>query len=514
MVLLILNLTDLLGSAAIQIRYPFEFDYGEGIVWQQMRNIVAGQGYAPLGVYPAIVYHYPPVYHLTVASISTLFGVDQLAAGRAVSVLCTLALAALVGLLSTDLVGKDATRRVRFACGAVAGLLLLSVEPVVAWSPLMRVDMLCYMLTFVGLVFALRSVERPLFAAYAGVAFTLAVFTKQTAIAAPTAAMIMLLVVAPRQAKVLLTTCLAVGLPILGWLLWSTDGNFATHIFRYNVNRFSLEQATGLFAELQLHLFLILAGIVSGSQMIKKLRSLSSDSHTGSWRYTVRNDRSARASILMLAYLILTTLMVPLILKSGASQNYLIEWFCALALLAGAAFQPLAALIFEKERAPLPSFVAILFALGMPIQVYSVASIQVNDLAAVTRSMDAAIAPIVRLIARSQKPVISDDMTLLIRAGKPVEWESAITAELGHDGIYNERAFATLVRNEHFGFFITRGQRGDWLFDSRYNPIVAEAMNRAYPRKVAYAGYILHFPPLVAGFTARPSAPAAAALAR
>ena len=50
-------------------------DYGEGIVWQQMRNIVAGQGYTPLGVYPAIVYHYPPVYHLVVHLVGLSLGV-------------------------------------------------------------------------------------------------------------------------------------------------------------------------------------------------------------------------------------------------------------------------------------------------------------------------------------------------------------------------------------------------------------------------------------------------------
>src|SRR5690348_11443274 len=44
---------------------PHQLDYGEGIVWQQMRMIIDGQGYAPLKPFPAIVFHYPPVYHLT-----------------------------------------------------------------------------------------------------------------------------------------------------------------------------------------------------------------------------------------------------------------------------------------------------------------------------------------------------------------------------------------------------------------------------------------------------------------
>lgn len=496
-VLLLLNLANMLGSAAIQIRYPFELDYGEGIVWQQMRDIFAGKGYAPLGVYPAIVYHYPPVYHLTVMSISALFGVDELATGRAISIGCTLTMAALVGFLSAALAGKNASRRVRLACGAVGGLLLLSTEPMRTWSPLMRVDMLCNMLTLAAMILVLRSVERPRLAVYAGLVFTLAVFTKQTAIAAPIAAMAMLLVVKPRQAVVLLSTCLAIGLPILGWLLWSTDGGFATHVFRYNVNRFGADQLPLLVAELQLHLFLILAGCVGVWSIARNVRPAGSRKP---WRAMVGKEQSA--AVLILLYLILTTIMVPLILKSGARQNYLIEWFCALSILAGAAFRPLAVIVLERWS-PVPTFITALFVLGLPVQLYATVKPK-GDQAAEAHRKVVAIAPVVRLIERSKKPVISDDMTLLIRAGKPVKWESAITAELGHDGIYDERAFARLVRAGRFAFFVTRGRRGSWLFDSRYNPVVADAMDQAYPRKVAYAGYILHFPPLA-------SAPVAAA---
>ena len=35
-------------AANLAIRYPFELDYGEGIVWQQMREMFAGHGYAPI----------------------------------------------------------------------------------------------------------------------------------------------------------------------------------------------------------------------------------------------------------------------------------------------------------------------------------------------------------------------------------------------------------------------------------------------------------------------------------
>ena len=86
-------------SSLVLIAYPFGVDYGEGIVWQQMLYIVHGKGYSPIGVYPAIVYHYPPVFHLVTAAVAAVFSLDGLAAGRWVSWTATLATAALIGHL-------------------------------------------------------------------------------------------------------------------------------------------------------------------------------------------------------------------------------------------------------------------------------------------------------------------------------------------------------------------------------------------------------------------------------
>jgi len=55
--------------AASAVRSPYQRDYGEGIVWQQMRLMFAGKGYGPIDGFPAIVFHYPPVYHATVEAL-------------------------------------------------------------------------------------------------------------------------------------------------------------------------------------------------------------------------------------------------------------------------------------------------------------------------------------------------------------------------------------------------------------------------------------------------------------
>ena len=85
---------------AIPFRYAL--DYNEGIVWKQMVEIVAGRGYAPIDRFPAIVFHYPPVFHLAAAALAQT-GLDPLIAGRLVSLVSTAGSALIVGDLARRL---------------------------------------------------------------------------------------------------------------------------------------------------------------------------------------------------------------------------------------------------------------------------------------------------------------------------------------------------------------------------------------------------------------------------
>jgi hypothetical protein len=130
-----------------------------------------------------------------------------------------------------------------------------------------------------------------------------------------------------------------------------------------------------------------------------------------------------------------------------------------------------------------------LVVIGVPIQAYSTL---VADSAG--NLLKTPYANIVARIARSPRPVVSDAMVLLIRGGQPVRWEPAIAAELGSAGLYDQVAFAKLVRAGHFGFFVTAGDRGERLYDERYNPVVANAVDAAYPRRERYGDLVLHLP--------------------
>ena len=89
-----------LAAAVRAIRYPFELDYGEGIVWQQAEQMRAGTAYGAITGFPAIVFHYPPLYHTITLGACALSGTDMLMAGRAVSVAATVAVSVAASLLA------------------------------------------------------------------------------------------------------------------------------------------------------------------------------------------------------------------------------------------------------------------------------------------------------------------------------------------------------------------------------------------------------------------------------
>jgi 4-amino-4-deoxy-L-arabinose transferase-like glycosyltransferase len=452
-----------------------------------MRNIVAGQGYTPIGVFPAIVYHYPPVFHVTSAALAKMAEMDELVAGRLVSLLSTIAMIGLVAALTARAVARGETRAMRLATALLAALILASCYPIAKWSTTMRVDMLETALSLAGLLLAILAATRPRMILPAAIAFVLAIYTKQTAVAAPAAAFVGLLVVRPRAAWGLMLSCIMLGTGALAWLVWSTNGGFLRHTMLYNINRLDLSrwQDTAL-------IFMLLAAFIAlsfvgawatGRRLLVGQR--------GQLGVRAAADPSQTAALILLVFLIIKTLMLPMMLKSGSSDNYLIEWLCAVAIFAGIALLPMLHIASGRSRL-LSVPMGLLVIIGVPLQAWMVPSFAVTPQTA--HSEEEAMALLVSRIRASSKPVISDDMVLLIRAGRPVLWEPAIAAELGHSGQYDERAFAAMVCQHRFGFFITRGDRGEASYDSRYNPIVADAIDAAYPRRERTHGLVLHLP--------------------
>ncbi|MEC3910808.1 glycosyltransferase family 39 protein [Sphingobium sp. CR2-8] len=495
--LLLCHLLSLLSYIGFALNYPFQLDYGEGIVWQQARNIWAGEGYGPLQIFPAIVYHYPPVYHLTFEGLAALTGLDEMIAGRLVSIASSALTAVVVGMLTSATIGNAETVRTRILCGAFAGLLFLSCVPVRMWTPLMRVDMLSVLFGAAGLWFVLRALSRPHYIYVASAMFVLGLFVKQISVAPPAAAFLVLLFTHRLLAVRGLAAALVMGLSGLAVEQWLNGSEFLRHIVGYNVNRFALNLLWEiLLPQLAIHVAAIGLAVVGGMAAWSHVRHIIHDAGAMAVaRRRVADDPRATLTLILIAFLGLKTVLLAAMAKSGANYNYMVDWFSGIAIFAGVAIAPYVAIALGGAMSTPRSLLVKLLFLALPGQL--IAMFALYDGQPATASIGERLRqkqPIVDMIAASDRPVISDDMTFPIRAGRKVQWESAITAELGAKGVYDQDGFARLVRAHCFGFFAIDGILGQGVSLSRYQPVVIAAIRDAYPHTRDVGKYTLHFP--------------------
>jgi hypothetical protein len=483
-----------LAYALKAVRYPFELDYGEGIVWQQAMLIPSERMYGDITRFPFLVFHYPPVYHLVVHAVAAL-GVDVLIAGRSVSLISSLAIGLLAGALAFAAVRGEAGRPASLVGSAVAGLGVFCFAPVVVWSPLMRVDMLAVALSFLGVWWAARSESRPWLLYLAVVAFALALYTKQTCIAAPIATVSVMLWVDCRRT---LKAC-GLGLLLAGAALavlnWATHGGFLRHILLYNLNRYDLATAARTLVVAVPHLVFVVVAVTAIAEGWRRIAAECGRTGAVLLCEFPRRDRAARLHAILTVYLGVSTAMLATLGKSGSSVNYMVEWMCVLSVLVGT----MAARVVHhtlhgdrsepiKPRSVFPSLLPTL----LTVQVLLLpprADLDVDP--AHLREMGLLVAR----IRDAQRPVLSDDMVLVMKAGREVVWEPAIFAELASTGRWDERRVINKIANRDFAFAITQGQPGTALYDSRYTPGVEQALETAYPRVEQHAGYTVHLPP-------------------
>jgi hypothetical protein len=478
----------ILAFGAWAIAYPHELDYGEGIVWQQMRMMSEGRGYGAIDGFPAIVFHYPPVYHTLSFTLASVTGIDELAAGRSVSLAALLASVACGGAIVHRLLRPTSGRGVASVGAAVAALVMLSNWPVLFWTPVMRVDFVALAFSFAGLWCGIAALDRPRMIHMAALAFVLAVYTKQNMIAAPAATFGALLLLRPRTALSGITTALLLGGTALAALTWLTAGGFVRHLFLYNMNRIDPDQLKPLATLFSAHA-LYLAVAVAGN--LSWFRSLFGALRSGTLKAWLAAERGREGRLLLLAYLGAATLMLPLIAKSGSNANYLIEFICVVSLFVGLAMKDAAGIAFSASTGA-PRLPALLLVAAIAAQALMLPVYRYDRMAPLPPAAERG--ELVALIRAADRPVVSDDMVAVLRAGKAVVWEPAIIAELASKGLVDEQAFIRRVERRDFAFFVTYGGPGIPEFDARYTPRVSEALLRHYPHSRLVAGLTVRKP--------------------
>jgi hypothetical protein len=469
--------------ARVLLANPFG-DYGEGIVWQQALLIPGPRMYGPIDHLPFIVFHYPPTYHLASRAVMA-FGVDPLAAGRIVSLAATAVIGiSIAWLVAAELVGR--VGRSAMLVGAVTGALLpLSLEPVEMWFDRMRVDMLAIALAFVGVVFVVRAERQPAWLALAMPAFVLSIYTRQTELAAPASALLVLLFVRPRAAILAGIGGAVLGLAALAWLEWLTAGGFLRHIITYNINTWTFALLMERLRFQVSYAVLLALAVISLAVLWLRRRDETPPRGAETSRYNLV------VPIISVWLLLSLIVMVATVGKTGSNVNYFIEPMsvCAVAvgLLIGLCWE---AVVGSPGRRDLALRLGLIFATVALVGVMAKRrpacfAVQDPGLLAIQENL-------VQEIAKQDRPVLSEDMVLSLRAGRDVPIEPAIFRELAAMGEWDQRRLLDLIDAHAFAFLVTIP---DKIYTPlRYTPEELAAMERAYPRVQTRGPYAVRYP--------------------
>jgi hypothetical protein len=437
---------------------------------------------------PFIVFHYPPLYYLLVRAIS-IFMPDMLSGGRLISAVSAVLIAPLVaGIVLVAARNPDGRRRVMpIAIAVVAGLLVLCLHAVRTWGLLMRVDMIAIALGLAGVLVAAWADGDFRGTTFALLLCVASVYAKQTQLPAGAAIFLVTLLRRPRSALGAAAITLVVGLAALGALQGLTSGGFLRNIIGYNINRMSwhsvlhasLPELTSLpFVVLMLEAVpVILIGLFSGGPVGRQ-------PHISGWGLVRLRlaDRAAAARAIILLHFIFATMMLITIFKSGSYFNYLLDWLSIGSVLIGVLLCDLAG---SRRDFALATGLMVAGVLLMPLQLMPEQVLQGGG--------DEQLA-LARRIAAADKPVASEQMTLLMRAGKPVIFEPAIATELAALGQWDETPLIEMIRSRGFAFMITGDDTPGGT--DRRSPAVDAAMRATYPR-VEHVGDLplwLHLP--------------------
>ncbi len=405
---------------------------------------------------------------------------------RAISLAATaVILTCIAWLAATGLAGR-VCRSAQLLGAATAGLLPLSFSPVRIWFVLMRVDMLAIALTFLGVVFAVRATRRPAWLVLAMPLFVLAVYTKQTEIAAPASALAVLLMVKPRAAIFAGLGGGILGLSAFLWLEWQTAGGFGRHILAYNVNTASFDMLASHLRTQAKYAILLVAAVVG-------LAVFWTERGGAAGRPNAVTAESRVIVPMVSVWLMISIAMLTMVAKIGANVNYFIEPMCVCAvpagMLVGRCWQAIVnGLTGRRDVTLLVGLVCQ--ALALAAEIARGGSLCVRDW--VEPGLIAVQKDLVRDIAGQVRPVLSEDMVLSLRGGQEVPIELAIFHELSRTGQWDQRRILDLIDAHAFAFVITTPDKV--YTPQRYTPEMLAAIARAYPRVETHGPYVVQYP--------------------
>jgi hypothetical protein len=349
-------------------------------------------------------------------------------------------------------------------------------------------DMLGLWFVFAGLaVFVLASNTHSQYVAM--LLFVAAIYTRQTLIAGALSCLLLAAVVNLRRAVKLIIFTVVLAATILAALTVATHGQVLKHLFLYNLNRYSIRWAIG--------------PISKNVESTVPLLSMASAAAIGTFRDVLNSVFQKRLTVLRLriassryslalftftAHFTIASLTVLGAGKSGSDVNYFLEWNLSACVLAGLL---LGGLLQRWQSNQISS--ALVLAYVLPLLMLLQQSLAGAGLLANRSTHEKIMEQYARdsqalenILRDHSDPVMSEDMTLLYKAGKPVFFEPAIVAELGERGVWDEAPLVNLVRNQKFSVMVISDPHS-----LRYSPAMGQAILENYQPVGRYSSYTL-----------------------
>lgn len=482
--------------------YPYQLDYGEGIVLWFARQAALGQAlYRPLLDPPLTVNNYPPVAMFLTAPFYLIFG-PSYAPGR------------LLNLAGALLVAYLLYRMARAETGArhwslLAPLLFLGSTFIYHWAPLFRVDLIGLGLTWTGIYLAWRgeatalgpAVHRRFWVA-AFLLFVLAVYTKQSFLAAPGAAILALFVRNRRQGVLFGIAFAAAGAMsfLLGNLL--TAGGFWAGLVTANASSWLWSTFWPVFS-----LWLGTYGLLFVIAAV-------------TWAYRVRRER--KLGVLEF-YLPLSFFSVMLSGRVGAWENYYFEAIAAICLFSVFAFVRGGSVQLKRRRGESSlrwpgspavaqeeglskgltastwprlvsgeSLLLVAFALELLLYLPEHDPQTAARLMAEEGEANRALAPV---LAAARGQVIAEDMGALVTSGQPVIYYTFVYSNLARAGLYDQSWELANLRNCTFPLVVLEhGTREDVDHYRRFTHEFLSELDASYALETRLGKYELYRP--------------------
>ena len=354
---------------------------------------------------------------------------------------------------------------IRGSGAVLASLLCFRLDSLSVYIPEMGVDLLALFFTFLGVYLFLRfrqsSVE--LYAAFA--CLVVAMFTKQTMVAAPMACLVAIGLMSLRRAIRYLLFCVALGSGGLGLLAWATSGEALRHLFVYNARQpFSLAHwIVGLQANV---MGMIPIAAVAFLALLPFVRDAVSDRQEG-FIVRLRADlrtRGDRLALFVVGMEVVVALIVTLTYgKSGSGVHYFLEWNFACCALAGLLFVRVLGSWRANSSYSLGGAAVCLLLLlaavtGVPESLRRMDSVHrltasERVAADVRYASDAAV---LKVVEETPGPVLCENMLLVMKAGKEIPIEPGIQTFLAKAGIWDQSGFVNMIDTQKFGVIVMR----------------------------------------------------------